>query len=676
MGRAAEIELFRQALREEPPFSVLFVYGPGGIGKTALLGEYARLAREAGRLTVQLDGHDIQASPHGFAVALSAALGIREGEDPVAALAGSPGPVLLIDTFENIESLDGWLRERLLPLLPADSIVVIAGRNAPSDAWRSDPGWADLSRVISLRNLRPEECRALLTARGVPRERHDDIFRLTHGHPLALTLAAEAGQEREIAANLVGAGPELLRPLVRRFVSTAPSTLHRRALEAASVAYRTTEATLAAALHLEDEGVARQLFEWMRGLSIVEEGPLGLFPHDIVRDAVYEDLRLRDPEQVRTLSRRIARLEANRFLRSGGTERHAAFWGMMYVRRHLSVVGPFYDWEAMGQAFVEPAKPKDRDGIVAMVERHEGAESAEVASRWFSEQPEAFQVFRSLRGEPAGFACHLVVESPDARSFDPAFAAIEDYVRRHAPLRAGERISVHRYWMMREDYQSATAHNTTAPAAVALWMTTPRLAWSFVVLRDIDFWLPHFAFIGFERSREAEFSLGGHRYGMVGHDWRSEPPAAWWAATGRRYHGGGEDLRVPRGEADVFDVLSEPEFRDAVRRAYRDFTRPDALGSSPLLRSRLVAQQAESASPEETLRALLREAVESLSGHPRDQKLYRALWHTYIEPAPTQEAAAEALDVPFSTYRRHLSAGLERATDWLWRREVYGPGGG
>ena len=57
---------------------------------------------------------------------------------------------------------------------------------------------------------------------------------------------------------------------------------------------------------------------------------------------------------------------------------------------------------------------------------------------------------------------------------------------------------------------------------------------------------------------------------------------------------------------------------------------------------------------------------------PRDAKLARALDRTYLRPAPTQEAAAELLGLPFSTYRGHLARGLERVTDLLWERELYG----
>ena len=50
VGRASEIELFRAALDSiEPPFSVLHVHGPPGIGKTRLLDVFAALAEDGGR---------------------------------------------------------------------------------------------------------------------------------------------------------------------------------------------------------------------------------------------------------------------------------------------------------------------------------------------------------------------------------------------------------------------------------------------------------------------------------------------------------------------------------------------------------------------------------------------------------------------------------------------------
>jgi hypothetical protein len=117
-------------------------------------------------------------------------------------------------------------------------------------------------------------------------------------------------------------------------------------------------------------------------------------------------------------------------------------------------------------------------------------------------------------------------------------------------------------------------------------------------------------------------------------------------------------------------VLSQSEFAEAVRQALRDFSRPDLLVNNPLLRSKVVLEAADLADPIATLQSLLQQAVLSLKANPKDAKFHRALWHTYIEPAPTQERAAERLDLPFNTYRYHLSNGLDRVTAWLWQKEV------
>lgn len=168
-GRAAELALFQAALAAaEPPFALLYLYGPGGIGKSTLLQEYARMAAAAGRMVALLDSRNLDPSPPRFGAALGMALGLADPSDWQAALEQAQRPVLLIDTYEVLTPLDGWLREHFLPELPAGSLVVIAGRNALDAAWRSDTAWRDLTRAVPLRNLRPEESQAYLASRGSP----------------------------------------------------------------------------------------------------------------------------------------------------------------------------------------------------------------------------------------------------------------------------------------------------------------------------------------------------------------------------------------------------------------------------------------------------------------------------------------------------------------------------
>src|SRR3954453_14262218 len=80
VGRVAELELFLGALAApEPPFSVLWICGPGGVGKTALLAALAEAAADAGVGTVSLDLRAIEPSPPAFMAELGRARGLPGG---------------------------------------------------------------------------------------------------------------------------------------------------------------------------------------------------------------------------------------------------------------------------------------------------------------------------------------------------------------------------------------------------------------------------------------------------------------------------------------------------------------------------------------------------------------------------------------------------------------------
>jgi hypothetical protein len=75
-----------------------------------------------------------------------------------------------------------------------------------------------------------------------------------------------------------------------------------------------------------------------------------------------------------------------------------------------------------------------------------------------------------------------------------------------------------------------------------------------------------------------------------------------------------------------------------------------------MLRTRLVHDRAGDEEPTgATLQTLLSAAIETLRENPRNDKLWRAVERTYVRPAASQERAAAALGLPFSTYRRHLA---------------------
>ena len=116
-------------------------------------------------------------------------------------------------------------------------------------------------------------------------------------------------------------------------------------------------------------------------------------------------------------------------------------------------------------------------------------------------------------------------------------------------------------------------------------------------------------------------------------------------------------------------MLTRSDFEGAIKDALRHYTQADLLAENALLRTRLLTSSEPSAASPQALRALVAETAKTLFAGERDQRLYRVLDLTYLHPAPKQEAVADRLGLSFSTYRRHLTAAVDRLTEWLWRQE-------
>jgi hypothetical protein len=310
-----------------------------------------------------------------------------------------------------------------------------------------------------------------------------------------------------------------------------------------------------------------------------------------------------------------------------------------------------------------------------MVRANEGEESARLAAHWLARQPQGVTVWRAADGHIAGFLVTVALHQTEDtdRVTDPAIQAARNYLDRHVQLRTAEASLHFRFWMAEETYQSVSSvQSLIFLAVVKYYLTTPRLAFTFFSCASPDFWAPMLGYANLTRLPEADFSVGGRRFGVYGHDWRAESPARWLSILADKEVGIPVESKPAPAEPVI--VLSAPEFSGAVRQALHDFTRPNLLASNPLLRSRLVTERvdtdAKPGDPVEALRLLLKETASKLQSNPRDEKLYRALEHTYFHPAPTQEIAAEQLDLPFSTYRRHLTAGIQRLTEMLWQQEI------
>jgi hypothetical protein len=679
VGRAAELELFLGALAaSEPPFSVLWLCGPGGVGKTALLGAFAEAAADVDVAVVSLDLRAIEPSPPAFMAELGRAVGRPVEASPPDVLAGREPIVLLLDAFEAAVGLEDWLREHFVPSLPASALVVIAGRNAPEGAWRLDPGWGDLLRVVSLRNLGPDDARALLSSAGVAEQEHGWMLELSHGHPLALSLLVDVHSQRHGAADVapleLGAAPDVVGRLVQSFLADVPSPRHRLALECVAHTRRAT-AGLLESVFGDHEG--DELFSWLRGLSFMEYGACGLVPHDLARDVIDADLRWRDPTAYRELHLRVRKYVVELMSVSEGAERGRAIADLIFLHRGNPAAAVLWDWKSLGEVYADGLHDGDAGSVVALVERHEGAVSAAIAEHWLQRQPGGFYVLRGRGPEVLGFAAHIALHDAGEEDFarDPAARAVWAHAQRHAPPLPGDEVLLARFLMDRDVYQAPSRSlNVETIRSMQEWLGRPRLSWYYIAAADREAMAPLMQYIHFDRAPEADFEVGGRHYGVFARDWRRERGVEWLERMAGRELGDGTQAPDVERRSAPEHALSQPEFADSVRRALRDLHRPGALATNPLAGTRVARELGADLPAPEALRELLRQAVDTLRADARGEKLVRALECTYLRPAPTQEAAAELLGLPFSTYRGHLTRGLERVVDWLWQRELYGAG--
>lgn len=282
IGRDAELAA-ASALLGDSASRVLFVHGPGGIGKSAILRAIRRMGSDDGFSGIALDPRRLA---EGFDQELETLLA-----DP------PPRPLVLVDEADVLGPRILEVRDRLLDVLPDAARLVFGGREGPDPSWRTG-GLDAIVTDLPLAPLADHEAAKVLAVRGVPEEQRASIVAWAQGSPLALSVAAAAPGSTDGQPLAVALEARLTSWLAgRAILDVSPDVL-----EVAALAPVVDARLLAAALPGRP---TREGMRQLAALPVVERFGERLALHAVLAAAIRARLDATAPERARALSRRI-----------------------------------------------------------------------------------------------------------------------------------------------------------------------------------------------------------------------------------------------------------------------------------------------------------------------------------------------------------------------------------
>ena len=533
IGRQNELALLSSAIRSDDlPFVVAFIHGPGGIGKSLLVKVLlSSLGPDVHKYV--MDCRHIEPTPHGFLGALGGALDIKDEPNHQSIVrhlsATGQRTVLALDTYETFGLMDTWLRQEFVPNLTENALIIIAGRQAPNEAWFTAPGWQGLCREIKLRGLSEDEAREMMESRGLTPLQVERIQRFARGYPLVLEMAAIALHAQPDLKIKDGPPPKIVQQLTQGFLSgLLPETVE--AVEAASTVRCVTEPLLRTLLSVPR---VSEVFKNLQSLPFIDVTTEGLTFHDVVHDTISKELSWRDPERYRTYRKRAWSFFSKESQHAVAHGLWSCTANMLYLAEHPVVREAFFPAGATDY-MVEPATVGDGNDICDIASSTEVEEAANLIKKWWDRYPDTFSVAKTRDGKIAGY--YSIFEPTDIEREhlvdDPLTAAWLKHLSEH-PVSDNERVLFLRRWLAR------TTGEAPSPVQGACWLDIkraymalrPSLRRLYTTVIDLETYGPIVTPLGFTPLEGAHVSIGGVTYYTAALDFGPSSVDGWIASV-------------------------------------------------------------------------------------------------------------------------------------------------
>lgn len=649
-GRRAELaELKRHVVESDA--SVVYLRGPLGIGKTALLAELAASCRAIGCPCVMISARETAPTPGAVLEAVRRETpDVQRGAtlfDALQRLAHWRW-MLLVDDFDAWQ--DAVARDAPNPLaeLPLDCRIVVAARRPLDRRFWERSGRAPRTRVLS--PLPPEDAAEVLAREGVPGDRIAEVAAHAGGHPLGIQIVAGA-----LRAGVSPTGAALDLDL--------DAVAERSVLEAAALPSRITEEVLSAVLDADDDAAAA--YDRLHAVCVADPSGVGLRMPPFLRGALRARLRERSPVRYGALQKQLAAHYA------AVLETHSAPYAYPVVEDLLDAFDdhPFIA-ELAGVGWSLPprprkAQPRDRDAVAAAALRFFEPRAAARVLRRFDSGAAVTSVIED-GGRILGLLQHVTPTGDELARIDepqdPELGAAVEAIRRQTTATPDERVLAYLAWATPDPSGAdwGPVNQSVVRHVLSLVIEIPRV----IAALSVDAAPPA------PRSIASFMGLGSLDIGgrhVLYLDLRAIPPRMLLRAL------------VESSEHQPIDAQSTGPNNvtivtpDSVREALFHLDKPEKLAQSPLVSLKLVTADAGSgADPVERAAALgrlLHRTIASLEGGPRERKEREALHAAFIERSGKHEKIASDLGLPYSTFRRYLARGIERVAERIRLRE-------
>ncbi|GIO27078.1 LuxR family transcriptional regulator [Ornithinibacillus bavariensis] len=337
VGRNEELKFFCDFLTaQNPKQRIIHFYGSAGIGKTFLLNKFARIAEAQHIPFLHLDARDFPNTAEGlfshFQASLTTFIATHELDySPPTEVESSlqilnqlgEKIIIVIDSFEQLSTLDRWYRETLLRYLRPNFYIILAGRKPLTGEWVESPAWRKITKQIQLNPFTYDDTLLFLTKNEITESSDiQAIWKYTSGNPLLLSLATMSNISSKVSLKYES-DSELLGALTKRWLSEATNERIISLIEVAALFHQFDQQVISTILQ---EEISNKKFNELISLSFVHKAKKGWSIQELIRDTIRIELKHKNPERYETLTNKIIQYYYHRVLNYPTKEDIASFF--------------------------------------------------------------------------------------------------------------------------------------------------------------------------------------------------------------------------------------------------------------------------------------------------------------------------------------------------------------